>query len=108
MQRGVVKLEHCPVAVGKEEQQLLDEVQEGSVVCKFCADPVENVWSDQGCVSELDREHYNWSAALKDYLSCLWICLQVQLKHISLFFSFFIISKGDMWTCCTALYSNMC
>lgn len=40
MQGGMVKLEDCPVAVGKEEEQLLDEVQEGGVVCKFGADPV--------------------------------------------------------------------
>lgn len=82
MQRWVVKFEYCPVAVSKEEQQLLDEVQKGSVVCKFCADSVEDIWSDQGCVGELYWEHHDWSAAFKHDFGCLRVCLQVKPKQV--------------------------
>ena len=97
----MVKFENCPVTVGEEEQQLLDEVQEGSVVCKFCADPVEDIWSDQGCVSELNREHHDWSAALKHYLGCLRICLQVKPGQVS---------RGDfdMMSCMQASLMGPC
>lgn len=83
MQRGVVKLENGPVAVSKVEQQLLDELQEGRVVGKFCADPVEDVWGDQGCVGQLYREHHNRSTTLEHYLSCFGICLQASDHNIS-------------------------
>ena len=40
MKRWVVKLEDCFVAFREVQQQLLDQVQEGSVANKLCTDPV--------------------------------------------------------------------
>ncbi len=40
MKRRVVEFEDCFVAFRKVQQQLLDQVQEGSVADKLCTDPV--------------------------------------------------------------------
>ena len=40
VKRWVVKLEDCFVAFREVQQQLLDQVQEGSVANKLCTDPV--------------------------------------------------------------------